>query len=373
MEFSAKLACLVLCTATILPLFPSGAWIVRLCDFPRIQLVALAALLVVVTPFAFAKMREPTPVTILSLSVVCLIWQGWHILPYTPIVSKRLPDCDALTLPVIRTVVVNLQYENPRKDAMAKQLEQLEADLILLVEVDEAWQSALESLYAKYPYHLGVVLGKGHGLQLISRLPLSDGEVRYLVDDSRPSVWCTVTHQGEPINYVGLHPTPPGLPVDRGNKKSASEMPLARHDSRVRDAELMLVAREVSSSQSENQHWIVAGDFNDVAWSHTTRLFRRLSGLEDPRIGRGLYNSYHARYPLLRFPIDQIWLSRDAQVASMGRFEPVGSDHFAITTSVYFPRFGGRISPEPEGDDHADASQLIEEGKKDARDDNRND
>ncbi len=365
-EFTARLACVILCVATVLPLLPSGAWMIRLCDFPRIQLLVLAALLILATPFAFSKLRDVTPITILFLSVLCLIWQAAHVVPYTPLATKRLPDHHGDDSRVIRTAVVNLQYENPQKPAVSEQLEKLETDLILLVEVDEAWQSALGGIYEKFPHHLGVVLEKGHGLQLISRLPLADGQVRYLVDDSRPSLWCVFEHEGEKINYVGLHPTPPGLPVQRDELAMTAEKALNRHDSRIRDAELMIVAKEVSQTEGDGEHWIVAGDFNDVAWSHTTRLFRRMSGLEDPRIGRGLYNSYHAKYPLLRFPIDQIWLSRDASVASMGRFQPVGSDHFAITTSVFFPPAGGQVFPEPEGNDHSDASKLIEQGLEDA-------
>jgi hypothetical protein len=68
-----------------------------------------------------------------------------------------------------------------------------------------------------------------------------------------------------------------------------------------RDAELVLIGREIDGA---SRPAVVAGDLNDVAWSSTTTLFQKISGTLDPRVGRGLYNSFHAKSPLLRFPLD---------------------------------------------------------------------
>jgi endonuclease/exonuclease/phosphatase (EEP) superfamily protein YafD len=92
---------------------------------------------------------------------------------------------------------------------------------------------------------------------------------------------------------------------------------------------------------------IVAGDFNDVAWSHTTRLFQRLSGLLDPRVGRGLYNTFHADHPLLRFPLDHLFHSNHFTLGSFRRLRHIGSDHFPIYVELNLNSEGPARQPKP--------------------------
>jgi endonuclease/exonuclease/phosphatase (EEP) superfamily protein YafD len=78
----------------------------------------------------------------------------------------------------------------------------------------------------------------------------------------------------------------------------------------------------------------VAGDLNDVAWSHVTRLFRRLSNALDPRIGRGLYATFNARWPLMRWPLDHIFFTEDFRLVRLERMGFIGSDHFPILVEL---------------------------------------
>lgn len=333
----------------------TGAWWVRVCDFPRIQLIVLLSIpLILVVVHALLAGVQRGHLFLASITLTVAAVQSARVLPYTPLWKVELPNCSAES-PHLRVLMVNLEFDNERREEAARAIREQDADLLLLMELNEPWADALAPLLKDYPHRIEEVRGEGLGIGLWSRLPLVDPSIRYLVSDRRPSILSDVDLPGDmTFRFVGLHPTPPGL---------NDSTPGGRRDSRVRDAELVIVAREVADDPK--RRWMVAGDFNDVAWSHTTRLFRRISGLADPRIGRGLFNSYHTDHPYWRFPIDQLYLSQGASVRGLKRVKIPGSDHFALSTEVHFASTDG-VEPIADNDDLEEGEEILEEGEQDA-------
>ena len=130
-----------------------------------------------------------------------------------------------------------------------------------------------------------------------------------------------------------LHPRPP--------------FPTESNTSTNRDAELLVVGKEVLK---HDEPVLIAGDFNDVAWSNTTRLFQKVSELLDPRIGRGFYNTFHAGYPLLRWSLDHVFHSDHFQLIKLRRLKNIGSDHFPIYIKLQYIPEEKEEQDEPQAD-----------------------
>lgn len=123
------------------------------------------------------------------------------------------------------------------------------------------------------------------------------------------------------VQVFAVHPTPP---VPNENPRSTE-----------RDKELLLVAKK---AEKLDMPVIVIGDLNDVAWSYTTELFLKTSQLLDPRRGRGFYNTFHAKMPLMQFPLDHAFISADFKLISLKKLDNFDSDHFPIFVKVQYEK-----------------------------------
>jgi hypothetical protein len=114
---------------------------------------------------------------------------------------------------------------------------------------------------------------------------------------------------------------------------------------------------------------VVCGDLNDVAWSRTTRLFQKVSGLLDPRKGRGFFSTFHARWPGLRWPLDHVFHSDSFRLIAMRRLPYVGSDHFPVNAVLsYEPQAEAeQEAPAADAEDLHEARETVARGHEAAR------
>jgi endonuclease/exonuclease/phosphatase (EEP) superfamily protein YafD len=347
MLLALSLFTLIIVIATMLPLYHSAHWLIRGFDFPRLQLASLAAGLLIALGFLL-DFNAAVSWLLLVAVVLCLAWQLWWILPYTRLWPYEVKSTKAAATEYqLSIITANVLTSNRNADSLLKLVQQHQPDVLVTLESDQWWQQQLDSLEPSMPFSIKCPLDNLYGMHVYSRLALTETKIAFLVEDEVPSMHAVLTlASGDKVRMHFLHPAPPS-PTE--NEKSIQ-----------RDAELIIVARSLGDSQ---QATIVTGDLNDVAWSRTTRLFRKLSGLLDPRVGRGMYNTFHADYPLLRWPLDHLFHSHHFTLESIQRLPPIGSDHFALLTRLnYTPGQGAEqsgITAEPA--DQALANQITQQ------------
>ena len=339
--------------ATLLPLLRQTAWWIRVFDFPRLQIVGVT-LLVVVTAWLLGWHQLPGwagPGLMTALGAVVL-YQTVRIAPYTPIVKKQVGDSTLKDgQKHISLAVMNVLQYNKHSDMALRVLQQVDPDVIMAVETDEWWHGELKPLEKTHPYTCHEPLDNTYGLLFFSKLPLEGCQVKYLLDDDVPSLHTRIQlPDGKTwVRLYGLHPKPPA--------------PAESKTSTKRDAELLLVGKEINEHEEPT---IVFGDMNDVAWSHTSELFRRISGLMDPRVGRGLLPTFHADYLALRWPLDHVFVSPDFKVDDIQRLPYVGSDHFPIYIKLSYEPQDKKVqeenAEEADADDYQEANEKIREG-----------
>lgn len=307
---------------TALPLLKNQAWWIRIFDFPRLQIVfvSLLALAWFLWVSDDLSVSDAVFVIVVSISVG---YQAYMIFPYTRF-ARPQTELALLDDPTshISLLFSNVQEDNRDSARLKQVIRTADADIVLLVETDEWWMNAVSDALVDYPNRVLQPLSNTYGMLFYSRLELIDTEVKFLVQDDIPSIHGRLRlRSGQLVEFRCLHPRPP--------------VPGEFENAEPRDAEIIIVGKQ---NRENDLPFIVFGDLNDVAWSRTNYLFQNISGLLDPRVGRGFYHTFHARIPFLRFPLDHLFHSDHFRLVDFHRMDYVGSDHFPVY---------GKLSYEP--------------------------
>jgi len=216
----------------------------------------------------------------------------------------------------IGILLTNVLIDNEEASKLLQIIKDVDPDLILAMEVNQWWISELQELKKQYPHYIEHPLNNAYGIAMYSKFELIESDISFLQGDDVPSIHTKILMpSGRKIRFHGMHPVPP--------------VPSSKYPDNVGEKEVALV-KVGKMVAMDSLPSIVAGDFNDVSWSKTSRMFEREGNLNNIRIGRGFYNSFNAKSLFLRWPLDHYFVTVDFSLLTLERLEKFNSDHFPM-------------------------------------------
>jgi endonuclease/exonuclease/phosphatase (EEP) superfamily protein YafD len=302
---------------SLIPILKNEAWYIRIFDYPRSQKfwINLITMFLFLTVSFTGKTMDFAFAGVLVANQFYLLSQIWNYTTFAPNQMKANTEGNNNSIALF---IANVYQDNRNFDPCKNLIRTLQPDIFLLVETDKGWVETMDEFKDSYPYRICQPQSNTYGICLFSKINITQGKVRFLIQHDVPSIVADFQlDNGDGFRLYGLHPKPP--------------VPNESTESTQRDAEILMIGKE---AKKHHGPVIVAGDLNDVAWSFTTNLFLKTSGLLDPRIGRGFFSTFHARYRFLRWPLDHVFFSTHFSLISIQRLRDIGSDHFPIYLKV---------------------------------------
>lgn len=334
--------------AAILPFIVHQHWIFRVPEIGRIQVMFLQ-IVIVLSGVLFINDKNELFYISISLHSLLILHHFSLLMPYTSLYKKRekekiIKQSDAVSVISVNVYQFNQQYQN-----LIDLVLEVKPDILLTMESNQAWEDALTAIETDYPNYKKVALENTYGMHFYTRLNVVSIKVNYFISDDLPSIEASViTDDGFNFTFFGVHPPPPS--------------PTEEDTSKERDGELLALGKRVLETKGAS---IVVGDFNNVAWAKSSILFRKTSKLIDPRIGRGFVSTYHARYRLLRFPIDLFFHSTEIFIEDFKTLHDIGSDHLPLFSRFFMNQSEDIQEDEIEildSDEQEEVEEMIDEG-----------
>lgn len=249
------------------------------------------------------------------VALVCALCAAVTAAQVVPLYRAPAVPAPAALAP-LRVLEINVLRENGHGDEALRAIRDADADLVLAMEVTEAWMRKLEVLRDAYPHVLAEPQEDCFGIAFFSKWPLRDGQTLWPGFGWVPMLRATMEVRGRAIDVVGAHAIPP---VSGG-----------RWD--ARNAQLREIANLAAARE---RPMVVVGDLNITPWSWHFRELLRGGGLVDSARGFGVQGTWISFGPsLLRIPIDHVLVSPEFRTTARRVGSPFGSDHLPLVVDL---------------------------------------
>ena len=353
MEIFLVILSVVLIILSFLPLFRNQHWVFRVPEFMKIQILVLQGI-VFSASIIFAE-KNFWMWLLNAVQFILILYHLYILIRYTKFYKKKEVKKKSSASATVKVISANVYQFNKDFNKFHDLIRKYNPDIFITMESNADWEQANRKLEREYPFTEKVTLENTYGMHLYSKIPFVKSTVHFFVADDVPSIEARFkTADGHDFVVFAVHPPPPS--------------PTEETTSKERDGDLLCVAKKIKEHPVPS---LVIGDFNTVAWSVTSILFRKTSELIDARVGRGIAATFHAKYWFFRVPLDLLFHSPEIFVEKLETLEHIGSDHFPILCEFHINLSDIKQEDEvktlaPEEEEIVE--ELIEEGIKEASD-----
>lgn len=214
----------------------------------------------------------------------------------------------------LRVVSINVHTSNRSFKKVIDFVRTTNADIVLLLEIDQAWARHLAPLGAEHPHSLIEAREDNFGIAFFSKIYAARLKVEMVGEADVPTILADIKAGGHSFRFVGTHPLPPS-----GGENSAWR------DNQLRELQIL-------ASKSDSPVLIV-GDLNATPWSAGMRVLSRDGTLRLPAPSMTWQPTWMVGTPLA-IPIDHALASGPLVLLQREVGPDVGSDHRPIIVEV---------------------------------------
>jgi endonuclease/exonuclease/phosphatase (EEP) superfamily protein YafD len=243
-----------------------------------------------------------------GLALVALVLQCAVLQP-SPFPARAAHDAPAH----IEVLFSNVYFSNQRLDALATEILRVDADVVVLAELDRRTGTLLDHLADAYPYRVDCLAHWSCDSAILSRLPLVEDLSAWQAERRIAMSAARLATAFGPIAIAGVHLDQPLPPRQLGRQE------------RQVDGLLEMLARI-------DDPLLLVGDFNASPWARLMQGLAAGSGLE---IAWGIEGTWPAALPWpLRIAIDHALTGQGLVLLDRAVIHLPGTDHKALQLRV---------------------------------------